>query len=422
MFSSTEEPSLIKIRERQLSFGRLMLEINRKIAAGDSYASILSFLFDCLDKLIPYDRIGVALIDGERLCSKWMKSKLPGGHLDIGYCATLKNSSLKQVLDTGQPRIINDLVEYSLQKPDSDSTRRILKDGIRSSLTCPVYASGIPIGIVFFSSAEKYTYRSEHIDTYLEIADEISFVIGQDKIRRQAAGVKSTNQNVRMLLHDLKSPLSVIQGFLQIAMVEHWYEGLDHDAKGIFATLKRNTVHMQNLLTELAELSQIGTAEDGNETKEVVLKEFLCELGAVSRDLAAKKSIEFALEYANDLPDKIIFDPLRVRRVLDNLISNAVKFSNRKTTIRLLVRWRNDRIYFDVIDQGLGIAGSEIPKLFKEFGKTSTRPTEGESSSGLGLAIVKKIVEQQGGQIAVSSEINKGSTFSFWIPSINVKS
>jgi signal transduction histidine kinase len=69
-----------------------------------------------------------------------------------------------------------------------------------------------------------------------------------------------------------------------------------------------------------------------------------------------------------------------------------------------------------VIDQGQGIPESEFPKLFQEFGKTSVRPTEGESSSGIGLAIVRKIVEQHGGRASIRSEVGRGSTFGFWIP------
>lgn len=72
--------------------------------------------------------------------------------------------------------------------------------------------------------------------------------------------------------------------------------------------------------------------------------------------------------------------------------------------------------FFYIIDQGQGIPQSEIPKLFKEFGKTSVRPTSGENSTGLGLAIAKKIVEQHGGEINVVSEVGRGSTFSFWLP------
>jgi len=157
MSLSVEGSSQSKIREAQFQFGRLMREINHKITAGDDFKSILNFLYDSLNTIIPYDRIGIALIEDGQLCSQWMRSKMPSGHLGPGYCGPLAGSSLKQILETGRPRIINDLVQYSLQKPASESTKLALKDGIRSSLTCPVYSDGAPIGIVFFSSGKPDT-------------------------------------------------------------------------------------------------------------------------------------------------------------------------------------------------------------------------------------------------------------------------
>ncbi len=411
-----EDLSQSKIREAQFQFGRLMREINHKIAAGDEFKSILNFLFDSLDAIIPYDRIGIALIEDGQLCAKWMKSKMQGRNLGPGYCGPLAGSSLKQILETGQPRIINDLVQYSLQKPDSESTKLALKDGIKSSLTCPVYSDSAPVGVVFFSSGKPNTYKSEHIETYLEIADELSFVVNQDRIRQEAAHGKSTNQNVRMLLHDLKSPLGVIQGFLQIAQDESWYEKLDQDAKKIFETLQRNAFHMHDLLNELAELNHLNFHGNKTDECEVSLKDFFSEITITAQDLAAKKSITFKLECSHDLPERAFFDPLKVRRAIDNLLSNAVKYSARQTCIRLVINLRNEHLYCEVVDQGQGIPESEFPKLFQEFGKTSVRPTEGESSSGIGLAIVRKIVEQHGGQVSFHSEVGRGSTFGFWIP------
>jgi signal transduction histidine kinase len=104
--------------------------------------------------------------------------------------------------------------------------------------------------------------------------------------------------------------------------------------------------------------------------------------------------------------------------VLENLFSNAVKYSRRGSEARFSFRREPDRLVFSVTDTGLGIPAEEIPKLFQEFGKTSVRPTEGEQSTGLGLAIAKRIVEQHKGQIMVESKPGPGSTFTFWIPSI----
>lgn len=98
------------------------------------------------------------------------------------------------------------------------------------------------------------------------------------------------------------------------------------------------------------------------------------------------------------------------------IFTNAIKFSKRGSSISFSVLSDLSRLTFTVSDQGQGIPIHELEKLFKEFGKTSTKPTERESSTGLGLAIAKKIVEQHGGEISAMSKPNEGSTFSFWLP------
>ena len=147
----------------QLRWGRLLGEINHKLSEGQDYDKILDFLFDSLDNIIPYDRIAIALVDDDgsqpKICSKWVRSKFPFSNIVAGYCAPLEGSSLKNILETGQPRIINDLIQYSHDHPGSESTKLILKDGIRSSLSCPLTANKKFVGIVFFSSKDTQTYK-----------------------------------------------------------------------------------------------------------------------------------------------------------------------------------------------------------------------------------------------------------------------
>jgi len=101
---------------------------------------------------------------------------------------------------------------------------------------------------------------------------------------------------------------------------------------------------------------------------------------------------------------------------LNNLISNAIKYSHPNTMIRIEVLKEKDFVVTKVIDQGQGIPENELPHVFKPFQKASTKPTAGEKSTGLGLAIVKKIVEGHQGIIGVESEVGKGSNFFFRLP------
>ena len=112
----------------------------------------------------------------------------------------------------------------------------------------------------------------------------------------------------------------------------------------------------------------------------------------------------------------ISFDPGKITQVVNNLISNAIKFSNPGTTINVNSFQTDTEIYISVQDQGQGIPKNELDKLFQPFSKLSVRSTAGERSTGLGLNIAKRIITGHQGRIWVESEVGKGSTFTFSLP------
>ncbi len=132
--------------------------------------------------------------------------------------------------------------------------------------------------------------------------------------------------------------------------------------------------------------------------------------GVASSDLSLRN-----MGIEGNLP-QVRMDPERISQVVNNLISNAIKFSNPDTTITLGAKSVGGSVEVYVADQGLGIPQDEVDKVFAEFGKTSVRPTAGEPSTGLGLAIVKRMVETHGGRIWVESQEGRGSVFTFSLP------
>ena len=129
---------------------------------------------------------------------------------------------------------------------------------------------------------------------------------------------------------------------------------------------------------------------------------------------ARQKSITIRTEL-EEVPD-FAFDTERIAQVVDNLVSNAVKFSPSGSEILVKMEKSEDNVRCAVIDHGPGVSSEDRTKLFGEFQRLSARPTGGEKSTGLGLSIVKKIVEAHGGIIDVMSEPGKGSEFYFSIP------
>lgn len=161
-----------------------LMEVAHQVAQGLFLDDVLQRTYEAFKPLIPYDRIGCALLseDGSTLTAHWARTEYDNPQLTGGYSAPMKGSSLEPLLQTGRPRIINDLEAYAREHPNSESTKVVLAEGVRSSLTCPLITEERPIGFLFFSSCEKNTYRGLHQEVFLRIARQLSALIERSRL------------------------------------------------------------------------------------------------------------------------------------------------------------------------------------------------------------------------------------------------
>ena len=222
------------------------------------------------------------------------------------------------------------------------------------------------------------------------------------------------NRFMNMAAHDLRSPIATAISFTDILL--HDEEDFPEETRKEFLKNIEERLNFSiQLMTELLDVSKI---EAGTLTLNLQTNDYIAlvkqsvgfnQLVADYKDMTIRSSFhEDSLAF--------VFDRNKMEQVLNNLISNAIKFSHHGSEIQVRVRRHPDHVETSVIDQGLGIAEDEIPILFKPFQKTSTLPTGGEKSTGLGLAICKKIVEEHKGEITVNSVKGEGSEFTFTIP------
>jgi signal transduction histidine kinase len=420
----------IHARERQ-QLDRITARINAGLLLDD----ILENLFEDFHALIPYNRIGLALLEdnGQMVCSRWNKSDRPT-RLNLGYVAPLAGSSLEHIIDTGQPRILNDLEAYLRDKPSSKSTRLIVAEGMRSSLTCPLIANGEPVGFLFFSSTEPFIYQSSHIDIFQHIAAQLSVSIEKGNLVSALAAQKAAierhkdelqqlnelkNTFLGIAAHDLRSPLGVVNMATSI-LLDSAMEMDAGEIRSLLSTILEQTGHMLNLIDSLLDVSLIESGKLELIPEAIPLGRFLIKSIENHAWLASSKSSVVRLETELDGTEILTADPLRLRQVMDNLLSNAIKYSPAGSTIRVYAEptpagWR-----ISVQDQGPGILPEERQRLFQAFQRLSARPTGGERSTGLGLAITRRVVEAHGGQIGAESVPGRGATFWFTLPELSL--
>ena len=161
-------------------------EVTERVNAGVFFDEVLDHVFENFEIIIPYDRISVALIEerdnGQTLLRwSWARAKFESLFVRKGYTVILDDTGLEKIADAREPRLINDLEVYLQEHPKSPSTRSVLKEGIRSSLTCPLVVRGTAIGFIFFSSLQPDTYRDQHIELFLQIAGELALTLEKSR-------------------------------------------------------------------------------------------------------------------------------------------------------------------------------------------------------------------------------------------------
>lgn len=397
------------------------------VGRGVLLEDVLNDIFDGFRAVIPYDRIGFALIDEGNVTARWARSDFERVELFVGYSLPLENTTLGSILEAKKPRIINDLVAYLEERPDSESTRLLIDEGVRSSLTCPLFVEGQPVGFLFFSSDEVGTYSDVHTATFERIAGQIAAVIEKGRLTSELAeradDIERQNDELRrlndvkntfigMASHDLRSPLATIQ------MTADLLDAADHlapdERKMFIKDIKEQAGYMLSLVNELLDVAQIESGKLELEIDRVDLDSLIDSAILRYRLLASAKQIEVGYSRAGAITVDV--DPTRIRQVIDNLLSNAVKYSPFASKVTVGTAVTADAVTVTVDDEGPGVAPEDRVRLFDYFEKSTAQPTGGEMSTGLGLAIARRIIDAHGGSIGVDDSPGGGARFWFELP------
>ncbi len=215
--------------------------------------------------------------------------------------------------------------------------------------------------------------------------------------------------------HDLRSPLTVISGVISFFTSGRLGE-LSPEQKNMVTMMERNTQNLIELVNDLLDASKLESGTMRLDVSAIDLPVLIGELHDSMGPLAREKGITLEADLPADLLP-LQADRAKLRRILVNLLSNALKFTPKGGCVEIQARRQDDStVRIAVIDTGVGIAPEDRARLFDKYEQAKSRATRSEKGTGLGLYITRQLVELHGGDISVESELGRGSTFSFTMP------
>lgn len=287
----------------------------------------------------------------------------------------------------------------------------------RSSLAVPLGISDDVTGVVVAQSLRPDTYGEDDLRILSAVADQVAVALEKARVEKVAAETRALHhlnvlktEFISTVSHELRSPLTPILGFAELLALNPFDSSTAQDmAQEIY----RQAQHMQRLVDDLLDASNMESGRFRIQRVDVNIGQLV---GQTIRECAHKSAEHwFVQQIPADLPI-IQGDPARLRQVLDNLLTNAIKYSPEGGEVSIIVSASPDELNVSVCDHGIGLATEKLGRLFEKFYRVDNQLTHRVRGSGLGLAIAKHIVEAHGGRIWAESELGRGSTFSFTLP------
>ena len=406
-------------------FNRLIDDITLELEQINDKSEILAIIYDAIKKIVPSDEIHILSVDNENK----MAYDIEDNNLS---CALDGSGVLCQLYQSHQPLLVNDVSRSLLYNRDIDS---LGKENVSKILTIPILqynSSKNMLGIVWVALKKGYRqFIQEDIDNLVKFINNIKnriFEMDTDKKDSANHRLLECQEAKRVLetriardenyfastIHDIRTPMNAVIGFMELMLIS---ENDEQKRDYINSTLKSGE-QMVSLINDILDMSKVSSGKMTVDKNDFYSLEAFEDIAKLFYNSIIKKSIKFNIYIDPKLPSMIHSDIYRIKQIINNLLSNAMKFTPEEGEVRFEAIYDKlkSTIRIDITDTGIGIAKDKQKSIFNPYTQEENSTSSQYGGTGLGLAISQQLSILLNGNLTVKSKQGEGSTFTLQLP------
>jgi len=380
-----------------------IIELNRHLNAVLDLPPLLQLIIEAARELTDSENSSILLVDRKSGDLYFEAATVVGKEKLQRVIVPMDSSIAGWVVQHNEPVVIEDVEKNDRHFKQADAEIAYIT---RSLIAVPMSVKGQVIGVLnALNKVEGQSFDED--DVYL-----LTILAAQAAVAIENACLFQQSDLLTEVVHELRTPLTSIRGYSKMLLLA---EDMDQETKLEFAeTIHREAVRLGQMLNNFLDLARLESGRTHMAQEPVNMSEVISQTLTILQPQAAERQISIALQVPETLPT-INGDPDRLKQVMVNLVSNAVKYNHEGGRVDIEAKVGENELNVAVRDTGSGIAEEDLPHIFEKFCRVDD-PEQQVKGTGLGLSITKHIIEAHGGTISVQSVKGQGSTFSFTLP------